>query len=270
MLDVQYDPLQIESERSLSKIVSPLAVMVRKLASHTLLNQDDRDALLALPHTTVVYDPMTFLVNEGSGSPECTVLLSGFASRQKWTTQGTRQIVSIYVSGDTLDFDRMFFEFFDENIQAATRVEIAVIPHAALFELAKARPSVAHAIVTSTLVDASISRERLLNIGQRNGRSRVAHLLCEFAVRLSVAGLPQGQSYNLPFTQEHMADALGLTPVHVNRMLKVLEAEGLISRVGRCIAFPQWDALCEVAGFSSRYLYLKRRGSGSLALLDEG
>ncbi len=270
MLDVQYDPLQIESERSLSNIVSPLAVMVRKLANHTLLSQDDRDALLALPHTTAVYDPTTFLVHEGSGLAECTVLLSGFASRQKSTTQGTRQIVSIYVPGDTLDFDRMFFEFFDENIQAATRVKIAVIPHAALFELAKAHPSVAHAIVTSTLVDASISRERLLNIGQRDGRSRVAHLLCEFAVRLSVAGLPQGQGYNLPFTQEHMADALGLTPVHVNRMLKVLEAEGLIRRVGRCITFSRWDALCDVAGFSSRYLYLERRSGGNLTLLAEG
>lgn len=240
------------------KTVSPLADMVRKLKTYVPSRENDVEALLSLPHTLKACDLGTMVVHEGGGPDLLMVLVSGFAARQKCTPQGTRQIVSMYVPGDVLNLERLFLNVLDESVQTMSRASVAIIPGGAMRELVRSCSGVADAIVASTLVEGSISREWLLNIGRRDGRARVAHLLCELSLRLGLVKQAQGQGYNLPLNQDQIADALGLTPVHVNRMLKSLEAEGLIKRIGRRITFPRWDALCDVAGFSSRYLYLER------------
>jgi CRP-like cAMP-binding protein len=102
----------------------------------------------------------------------------------------------------------------------------------------------------------------VLNIGRRDARSRLAHLLCEFAVRLEALGLAPDRGYELPMTQEQLADATGLTSVHVNRVLKSLESEGLITRNRRNISFPDWQRLREVGDFNSRYLHLEMQHNG--------
>ncbi len=107
-----------------------------------------------------------------------------------------------------------------------------------------------------TLIDSSIFREWILNVGQRPARARVAHLICEFAKRMEFAGLASDEGYEFPMTQEQLGNATGLTPVHVNRTLKSLSAEGLISRKRRLIVIPDWQQLREVAGFSDLYLHL--------------
>ena len=107
-----------------------------------------------------------------------------------------------------------------------------------------------------SLVDSSIFREWVVNVGRRDARARIAHLLCEFARRLELAGLTNGEGYELPMTQEHLADATGLTPVHVNRTLKRLEKEGLVVRNRRHVGIPDWEQLRAVAGFSELYLHL--------------
>ncbi len=241
------------------KAVSSLSLMIRRLEAIVPLPEADLDALSDLPHRLDTWASGSILVAEGELRGQCTVLLSGFAFRQKWTLEGKRQIVSMYVPGDPLDFDRLFLTVRDENIRAATRCNTAVIPRDDLIALSRHRPAIFNAVIASTLVDAAITRERLVDIGRRNGRARVAHLLCEFAVRFKVRGLPLDQGYDLPLNQDEIADALGLTPVHVNRMLKSLEKDGLIKRTGRRFNFPRWHDLCEVADFSSRYLYSDRR-----------
>jgi CRP-like cAMP-binding protein len=109
-----------------------------------------------------------------------------------------------------------------------------------------------------TLVEGSIFREWVLNIGRRDARTRIAHLLCEFAMRLEVAQLGQPTDYELPITQEQLADAVALTAVHVNRTLKRLEQEGLITRTRRFISIVDWKELIKVADFEPRYLHLDR------------
>jgi len=104
-------------------------------------------------------------------------------------------------------------------------------------------------------VEASIFREWVVNIGQRDSRSRIAHLLCEFAYRLNAQALHAGDIYELPITQEQLADATGLTPVHVNRVLQALQREGLIERDRRMIRFPNWERMRDVADFNPRYLH---------------
>ena len=108
-----------------------------------------------------------------------------------------------------------------------------------------------------TLVDASIFREWIANVGRRNARTRIAHVLCEFGLRLKHAGLGHETGYALPMTQEQLADTTGLTAVHVNRTIKSLEAEGLISRSSpREIAIGDWKKLADTGDFDSGYLHM--------------
>jgi CRP-like cAMP-binding protein len=236
-----------------------LALMVRKLEAHAILDDGDRAALLALPHALRTYEPSSYLVREGDVPEECAVLLSGFAYRQKLTGSGMRQIVSLHIPGDALDFQHLFLDVADHNVQTLTRADVATIPRTALRELARSRAAVGNAIFVNTLVEASIFREWILNIGRRDARSRLAHFLCELAIRLDMQGLSDGDGYELPMSQEQLGDALGLTAVHVNRTIKALEADGLILRDRRRISFPRPDTLRELADFSTRYLHLSQQ-----------
>jgi CRP-like cAMP-binding protein len=124
------------------------------------------------------------------------------------------------------------------------------------------RPEHPLELLARNLVESSIFREWVLNVGRRNSRTRLAHVLCELGVRLEAEGLAEAYGYELPMTQEQLADALGLTPVHVNRTLKTLEAEGLIQRTKRNISFPDWNRLRAIGDFNQRYLHLEPQRSG--------
>jgi CRP-like cAMP-binding protein len=140
-----------------------------------------------------------------------------------------------------------------------------LIPVEAIRELAFRHPNVGMAMWYETLVEGSIFREWVLNIGRRDARTRIAHLLCEFALRLETADLGQQTAYELPITQEQLADAVALTSVHVNRTLMKLEQDGLISRTKRNISILDWPALVKVADFQPRYLHLDRPSLKALA-----
>ena len=139
-----------------------------------------------------------------------------------------------------------------------TAGQVAMIPREAIERLAFERPAVGKAMWIDTLVDASIFREWIANVGRRDARTRVAHLLCELALRLKVAGLGQQTNYEVPLTQEQLADATGLTSVHVNRTIKGLERDSLIARSHpRSITIGDWKKLAETGDFNSNYLHLK-------------
>lgn len=235
-----------------------LEPFLRKLSAYAELSETDRLAVLGLPATVRTLDPAAYLVREGDPPTRCGILASGFAFRQKHTGDGQRQIMSIHIPGDAVDFQNLFLDVADHSVQMLTRGEVVFVPRAELQDLARTRPQIGQAIMTDLLIDASIFREWVLNVGRRDARTRMAHLLCEFAVRMRARGLVDGDGYDLPITQEQLADALGLTPVHINRTLKVLEAEGLVVRHKRSIAFPSWQRMEDVADFNQRYLHLER------------
>jgi CRP-like cAMP-binding protein len=236
---------------------SPLSLLVRKLAGRHQLNGDDEAAILALPYVPRTYEPTSYLVREGEPPRKhCSFLVSGFAFRQKLTVQGTRQILSIHMNGDLLDLQHLFLRKADHNVQALTRLETAEIDREALQALALDRPSVGAAMWIDALIDSSIFREWVLNVGRRGARARIAHLICEFAVRADAAGLFQNGRYELPMTQEQIGDATGLTSVHVNRTLKSLAADGLLHRDRRFLTFTDREQLRSVADFSALYLHL--------------
>jgi CRP-like cAMP-binding protein len=230
--------------------------LVRRLESHSHLSAADRDAVRALPYTLRTLDPGQYLVREGDRPAYCSVIAAGFAYCHKVTGEGARQIVSVHMTGEFIDLQNVFLSVSDHNVQALTRLEVAFIPRAAVRASFDAFPGLAQAMWTETLIDASIFREWTLNIGRRDSISRIAHLLCELALRMEAAGLANDGGYGLPMTQEQLADAVGLTPVHVNRVLKELGKRGLITRDRRAISIPDWENLREVGDFNARYLHL--------------
>ena len=235
----------------------PLDQFLWELNSHYPLEHCDRRAILDLPLRIRELDPGTYLIREGGLPVNCTVLIEGFAFRQKLTGDGSRQIMAISIPGDAVDLQNMFLNVSDHAVQMLSRGTVGEFKRSDVQSLALARPAIGAAIIKSTLVEASILREWVVNVGRRDARERIAHILCEFAVRLEARDL-SARGFELPMTQEQLADATGLTPVHVNRVLKGLEAEGLIKRQRRAIQFPDWRRLQQAGDFSRQYLHLAR------------
>ncbi|HJS40364.1 MAG TPA: Crp/Fnr family transcriptional regulator [Sphingomicrobium sp.] len=233
----------------------PLQNLLRKLQLHYHMGAEDQQAVLDLPYKSRLLEAQSYLVREGDVPDRCAVIVSGYAFRHKLTGEGARQILAIHIPGEAVDFQNMFLNEADHNVQMLSRGEVAEIPRHALEELALSRSEVGRAILLTTLVEASIFREWTLNIGRRDARTRIAHLLCEFAYRLSAQGMAPIQDYELPMTQEQLADATGLTAVHVNRVLKSLAADGLIERDRRVIRFPDWKRMRDVGDFNTRYMH---------------
>lgn len=234
-----------------------LEPLVQNLELHSRLSLDDRQGVIALPHRVRKLEPSSYLVSEGDRPTHCAVMLSGFAYRQKQTGDGYRQIVSIHIPGEALDLQHLFLEVADHSVQMLTQGEVAFIAMTDLRALFDRSVGVSHAISRRSLVEASIFREWVLNVGRRNARSRMAHLLCEFAIRMRAAGLANDEGYELPISQEQFADALGLTTVHVNRTLRALGEDGFLKRDRRTISIPSWKRLAEIADFDERYLHLR-------------
>lgn len=237
---------------------SGLEPMVRKLEYRGEFNSSDRAALLALPHVVKTFEQHHFVVRERDRATHSCLMLSGYSVRHKIVGTGHRQIVAIHMKGEMVDLQNSLLGTADHSVQMLTRGQVAMIPREEIVRIAFERPEVGKAMWLDTLVDASIFREWIANVGRRDARTRVAHLLCEFSLRLKHAGLGEESSYVLPMTQEQLGDSTGLTAVHINRTLKSLEHEGLIERVSpRAIAIGDWKKLATVGDFDSGYLHMK-------------
>lgn len=226
-----------------------------KLGRLECLSGADRSAILALPYRLKKLDVGAYIVREDDRATNCCVLLDGFAFRHKITDGGSRQILSIQIPGDFVDLQNSMLDIADHSVQALTKVDVAFIPVGAIKTLAADFPAVGRALWRDTLIDAAMYREWIVNVRRRDAASRVAHLLCELAVRLEQARLATDFCYRLPMTQEQIADAVGLTPIHVNRTLRLLERQGLIEREKRTIRILDWPRTKELADFNDRYLH---------------
>ena len=234
-----------------------LELMVRKLNYRVKLDEADRGAILALPFKTKMIERHHFVVREREPATHSCLMLSGYSVRTKIVGTGQRQIVAIHMKGELVDLQNSLLKTADHGVQMLTPGRVALIPREAILKLTRERPTVGLAMWMDTLVDASIFREWVANVGRRDARTRVAHLLCEFSLRLKAAGLGKDGEYELPMTQEELGDATGLTSVHVNRTIKALQAEGLINRAApRLIYIGDWRRLADAGDFDSHYLHL--------------
>lgn len=230
--------------------------MERKFARRRALSADDRSALRTLPFQRQSVPPHGFILREGEPSRRCALIHSGLAYRNKTTAEGMRQIVSIHIPGDMVDLQGALLKIADHNVQALTPCEMIFIDRQAVADLILSHPTLGMAMWVDTLIDGSIFREWIVNVGRRDAHARIEHLLCELGTRFEMAGLSDRDGFDLPMTQEQIADSVGLTPVHVNRVLKSLGGDRLIQRNRRYIRIPDWQKLTDVAGFNERYLHL--------------
>jgi CRP-like cAMP-binding protein len=235
--------------------MSFLGPLLQRWCRRVNLSEDDQRAFAALPWSRKSYNRDAYLVREGETATVCTLLLNGMAFRQKLVSDGARQIISIHIAGEFVDLQNGLLDIADHNVQALTRASVASVPKGPLLELIAARPNIRRAVWLDTLIDSSIFREWVVNLGRRDAKARIAHLLCELMARLTASGAIDGAICDFPLTQEQVADCTGLTSVHTNRTLQTLRKDGLISLSSSKLSILDWDALRGVGDFSERYLH---------------
>jgi CRP-like cAMP-binding protein len=229
--------------------------VLSRLARGSALGQEDKAAFLALPFRIESVAAHKALVQEGDAVHLCCMLLDGFVARHKMEQTGKRQIVSFHQAGDIIDLQHLFFSTADHTVEAITPATVAWVADAAFRGLLRERPLLAEAVWREAMIDASVFREWVLNIGRRDAKARIAHMLCEVAERAEAAGLGSSQGFQLPLTQDEIADATGLTGVHVNRMIQDLLKDGAIARHGRTYVIADWGRMCAIADFEDSYLH---------------
>ncbi|AWN37655.1 Crp/Fnr family transcriptional regulator [Methylobacterium radiodurans] len=238
-----------------------LALLVRKLDSIAGLSDKERQAILRLPATTKVLQPKQDIVRDGDRPSRCCLVLEGWACRYKLLSEGRRQILSFHIPGDVPDLQSLHIHSMDHSLCAATKAVVAFIPHDALRDLINRFPNVATVLWRDTLIDAAVFRQWMTGMGRRSAYARMAHLFCEMYLKLEAVSLAGEHRCPLPLTQTDLADALGLTSVHVNRTLKELRGSGLLTLRGSTLVVDRWDELVQAAEFDPTYLHLEQRAA---------
>lgn len=231
------------------------APLLRVLARYTELDEDDRAALMQLdtgPLCTA--GGRTDLAREGDHPTHIRLLVSGWACRYKDLADGRRQIVGFFLPGDFCDLNIYFTTRMDHSIGALTAARYYEIAPQQFHAVIEQRPHLLRALLGREISAAAIQREWLLSLGRRSPRERIAHLFVELFYRLDAVGLAHQNAYDLPVTQTHLAEANGLSLVHVNRTIQDLRREELVTLTDRRLTILDLDRLKQVAMFSGTYL----------------
>jgi CRP-like cAMP-binding protein len=236
--------------------------IVAKLMTIERVPAAELDALGALPTQIRDLQRGENLVAEGERPAHSAFLLNGFAASYKGTADGGRQILALYISGDMPDLQSLHLMRMDQTIAAMAPSTFALVAHADLRRLIPRNPTLAEALWRDTLITAAIQREWMMGLGRKDARGRIARLFCELLVRSHAAGLTQDHTFALPLTQMELADVLGLTNVHVNRVLQDLRQEGLVEFERGVVRLTQPERLEAIAQFDSAYLHLSREPAG--------
>jgi CRP-like cAMP-binding protein len=233
--------------------------LVRKLRLSTPLDPADIAAIERLPMVVRELPDQTAIVREGERPSQSCLIIEGYACRSKTTDSGKRQILSIHIPGEIPDLQSLHLHVMDHDLTTQSRSTVGFISHDAIRALTRERPLVADALWRETLIDAAVFREWIVNVGRRAAVSRMAHLLAEIGVRLEAIGLAEGRRYELPMTQIDLADALGLSSVHVNRVIQELRRDGLIEMHKHTVTLLDLPRLTKLADFDALYLHQSQK-----------
>lgn len=235
---------------------SPRSPLVRKLAHFVPLPDEDVRVLDALGSSDECFAADRDIVREGEVPRSVFVLLDGMACRYRVMPDGRRQIMTFLIPGDLCDLHVFLIRAMDHAIGTLAPVRLAAVAREAVLDLALSRPRISAALWWSALQEEAILRERIVALGRRDARGRVAYLLCELLWRYQVVGLVRDDAVPLPLTQTELADTLGLTPVHVNRVLQDLRRRGLLTLERRQLVLRDVNGLQRIAGLDKAYLHL--------------
>lgn len=228
--------------------------LIRKLEQFAKLSDEDKQILKDSVGHVADYGPREDIISQGDRPGHVHLLLEGWAARYKILPEGERQIIAYLIPGDLCDVHVALLRQMDHSIGTLSRCKIAFIPHRAIFSIVEENTVLSRALWWASLVDEAISREWLVSMGRRQADKRVAHLICEMMLRSKAVGLTD-DSFDMPVTQEELADTLGLSHVHMNRTFQKLRGDGWITTNGKRVVINDVPALMEFADFDPTYLH---------------
>ena len=233
-----------------------MAPLFRRLQTTTDVRRDDLLALGTLPYTLRHYRENQTVLRDGDRTNECCLIADGFCVRSKTIADGKRQILSIQIPGDLPDLQTLHLATMDHDLVALSDCTLAFISHAAIRDLIRSRPTIGDILWRGTLVDAAVFREWIVNVGQRAAHNRLAHLIVELRERVRQIGCVSGNTFAMPLTQEQLGEALGVTSVHTNRILRQLRIDGVVELQRGMVKILNESKLQKLAQFDGRYLHL--------------
>jgi len=231
--------------------------LVQRLEQLAPLTFEERRALVDAVSVEKEFPRGSEIVKQGSEPTVSCFLLDGFAGQNTYLSGGREQITAIRIPGDFVDLHSFLLAGMDHSIVALSDCRVGLVPHTNLKAITDDHPHLTRVLWLITLIDGAIHRAWVAAIGRRTAEQHLAHLVCELYVRLSRAGLVEGSAFTLPMTQSDMANALGLSSVHVNRVTMELRRNGLISWRHRVMEIPDFEKLADFADFDPTYLNLE-------------
>ncbi len=240
---------------------NPLLLKLEQFSSFSDRERQRLDQLISERRQT--YAPRQDILVEGQKVDTIHIVVSGLAARYKLLDEGERQIMAFLVPGDICDLEVFVLAEMDHSIAAISETVCAVVPADTIKGLLTEMSGLTEALWWSTMTDSAVLRERIIDHGRRDARERISHLFYEMLIRYRIIGDAEDNSIPFPLTQEELADATGLTPVHVARTLKQLRDEQLIELGGRRLKFLDPKRLKQVARFNPNYLHLRKAEEGA-------
>lgn len=219
---------------------------------------EEREIRGLVSQTVRVREDVT-IVRAGDRLQQSLLLLDGWMFRCKDMPNGDRQVLEVHVAGDFADLHGYTLKRLDHDIVTVSQCTIGIVPHERISRMVDAFPRLVRLYWLFTNIDASISREMALSLARRSAISRMAHLFCELYVRLGIVGKTYANSFDFPLTQRELSECLGLTVVHVNRMLQELRRRSLVETDRRRVTILDQRALESLAEFDPAYLHLEKR-----------
>ena len=231
------------------------AALVKRLRTTSAITDEDIKAIHDLPISVREFPAERAVVSDGQRATECCLIIRGFCVRSKTTSEGKRQILSIHIPGEIPDLMSLHLHVMDHDLSTLTPCTLGFINHETLRLLHRRQPNLADMFWRDTLIDAAMFREWIVNVGQRPARARLAHVVLELRERLKVIGRIEGNNFEMPLTQEQIGEALGITAVHANRVIKQLRLDGIVAFHRGRVDVLNEDKLLELADFDNRYLH---------------
>jgi CRP-like cAMP-binding protein len=238
------------------EIGRPYSRLLYRLERSNALSPQDRQRIAELPLSVVNFAANQQIVHQGDKPSRCTLVLGGFLYIHKLVAGSRRQITSFLVPGDISDLQSLYLSRVDHNLSALGPAAVAFLPHAPLRDMLNKSPQLTRAFLREMFVQAAIFREWVTNLGRREAIARVAHVVCELAVRLQAVNLARNLCFTIPWTQTDLADACGISSVHANRIVQELRRLGLIEWDSKQVTIRDWQALARLGDFSDDYLQL--------------
>lgn len=230
--------------------------LIDKLGHRDRLSENEQAIIMEMSTSIRTVEAGDDVVKEGESPENSCLLVEGWATRNKSLSDGRLQITAFHIAGDFVDLHSFLLKPMDHSISALTRCKLALVPHATLKKVTEEQPHLTRIFWLNTLIDAAIHREWMVALGRLPASGRLARLICELYLRLEAVGLAKALTFEFPITQTALADALGISGVHVNRTIQELRRAGLITWQGARVTIKDFDGLRDVAEFDPTYLNL--------------